>query len=1026
MQHSELGQGQSIGERAARKASRRFAPMAWVLGALVSTGCGAGSSDSTQATLALFPDEAFVIAGPEGGPFFPESKTYLLSNSGGEPLQWSARTSHPSIIIVPSAGTLEAGESVIATTLVDVVGGLPPGQYVAQMTFVNETTGSEQEQSALLVISGSGTLVVSPSIGFSSSGPVGGPFAPLSQGYVITNDSEGTIDWAIESSAPWLAPDIAFGQLASAASQGVVLAIDPAQAGQLAAATHVANVLFRDLTNGVDFTVLVELEVVEPAALAISPAGGFTTSGPPSGPFSPAEKSYTLTNLGSELLSWQISRNASWVTLSRTTGNLGPGQQTSVTVGIDASVTGSMADGSYAASVSFTNTTNGLGNTTRPVDLDLTSPPALLGVSPAQPFASSGPAGGPFLPATKAYTLTNGGGLTLNWQATASAAWLVLAPASGSLAPGASAQVVASIHAGVAAGLPVGQHSAQLAFVNLTNGAGNANLGGSLNISSSGGSVPVLTPGGGFTGSTQEPGQIGSGTAKAIARWDVVPYQTITAADDPTFTVGVVAFHIAGIARVSFGLEGGPFVDATAMTLNPETGVWEYCATLDARDFATDRPIELRAIAYPNAAAPQAEGTGGYPGGGFPRLLDSLRLYVDAGPAEPPLVRYCSPSGSDSSGDGSAGNPYASPWRAAQAIHSAGGGSADGGIVYLEAGNYDWGQPGGGGVPQTVDRWLTFRSRPGLTRDQVKIVSGAYPGMTIDRIRVHEVTLNHYIHGDDGGHGGSDEIWLDGVTCTGRGIGTAVHPFGGWTPGFRSKYWTDVRVTDNAASVPESADILRDVHCQRNQYGPIKPKLVVNCSWDTMNNGGTSNHPDFTGWNFAGQGTTFDNSVVYGLTASNIDAQGIFYKDTGHLNNVAFVNVALGLLGAGGSPIGTNCLGIDHFLMINFTHLGPSLHWDMPQSQMKHISIRGNHFDRMAIGGSGDSINGSWFDNNNYGVGFGAISPGSNASRLDPMFVSPFTPGGNSPLRGRLPQPMVPADCLGALRTSPSTLGAVE
>jgi len=999
---------------------------AWALGLLAVAGCSAGSSDSVQPTLALFPDEAFVIAGPEGGPYFPQSKTYLLSNAGEEPLEWSARTSHPSIAILPPAGTLDAGESVIATTSVSVVNGLPPGQYEARLIFRNESTGTEQEQSALLLISGSGTLLVSPTIGFSSSGPVGGPFAPLSQGYVLTNDSTESIDWAITSSQPWLSVDISSGQLASAASLGVELAIDPVQAAQLGAATHVANVLFRDLTNEVDFAILVELVVIEPAAMAVSPSTGFTTAGPPSGPFTPAEKSYTLTNLGSELLTWQVNRSANWITLSRTSGNLAPGQQTSVTIGIDADRTSSLGDGSYAATVGFANTTNGIGNTSRSVDVTLTSPPALLSVTPGQPFTSAGTAGGPFLPASKTYTVTNGGGVTLQWQATASAAWLALAPASGSLAPGASAQVVASIQQGVAANLAVGQYSAQLAFVNLNNGAGNTSLVASLNVSGSGGgSVPVLTPGAGFTGPTQEPGQIGSGTAKAIARWDVVPYQTITAADDPTFTVGVVAFHIAGIARVSFSLEGGPFVDATSMTLNPETGVWEYCATLDARDFATDRPIELRAIAYPNAAAPQAEGTGGYPGGGLPRLLDSLRLYVDAGQANPPIVRYCRPSGSDSSGDGSPGNPYATPYRAAQAIHSDGGGSADGGIVHMGAGSYSWVQSNGGTLPATTHRWLTFSPWPGTPRDQVRITGGGYPGTQINLIRLQGLTLNTYVHGDDGGFGGNDAVWLDGGACIGAGIGTSTH-FAGWNPGFKSKYWTDVQVQDDASSVPASVDIARNVDARRVQYGPARPKLVVNCSWDTVNNGGTSNHPDFIHWNFAGSDTTFDNAIVYGVTALNIDALGIFYKDTGHLQNVALVNLAMQLQGSGGSPIGQNCLSLDHFLLTNATCTGPALRWEMPGALMRNMSIRGSHFDAMSINPQtgGDFVSNTWFDQNNFRPA-SSIKPGTGVSVLDPQFVNVFTPASSSPLRDRM-DPLVPVDKDNAVRVSPSTIGAVE
>src|SRR6185436_2472821 len=85
----------------------------------------------------------------------------------------------------------------------------------------------------------------------------------------------------------------------------------------------------------------------------------------------------------------------------------------------------------------------------------------------------------------------------------------------------------------------------------------------------------TLTPGTGFSGPTTQPPVQGTGAgsdAKAIARWDVVPYQTF----DTTLNIGVVAFHINDIAKVAFSVNGGPWTDVSQMTLNPETNVVEY------------------------------------------------------------------------------------------------------------------------------------------------------------------------------------------------------------------------------------------------------------------------------------------------------------------------------------------------------------------------------------------------------------------------------------------------------------------
>lgn len=116
----------------------------------------------------------------------------------------------------------------------------------------------------------------------------------------------------------------------------------------------------------------------------------------------------------------------------------------------------------------------------------------------------------------------------------------------------------------------------------------------------------VLEPGSGFTAPTPQPPAIGSGAgadAKAIARWDVVPYQTF----DDLFEIGVVAFHINGIDRVEFSLDGGPWTAVKEMTLNPRTNVVEYWVALDAAR-SPDGPVEVRAIAYPKKGVPRVLG----------------------------------------------------------------------------------------------------------------------------------------------------------------------------------------------------------------------------------------------------------------------------------------------------------------------------------------------------------------------------------------------------------------------------------
>lgn len=122
-------------------------------------------------------------------------------------------------------------------------------------------------------------------------------------------------------------------------------------------------------------TITVTVTAVPAAgAMSVAPAGGLTSSGAPGGPFSPPSQQYTLTNTGGASINWTASKAQPWVTLSSTGGALAAGANTTVTVSISAGAN-TLAAGSYNDTVTFTNTTNGTGDATRPVSLTVTAAP---------------------------------------------------------------------------------------------------------------------------------------------------------------------------------------------------------------------------------------------------------------------------------------------------------------------------------------------------------------------------------------------------------------------------------------------------------------------------------------------------------------------------------------------------------------------------------------------------------------------------------------------------------------------------
>ncbi|PWU19477.1 MAG: hypothetical protein C5B50_06440 [Verrucomicrobia bacterium] len=120
----------------------------------------------------------------------------------------------------------------------------------------------------------------------------------------------------------------------------------------------------------------------------------------------------------------------------------------------------------------------------RPVEfitLSVTGPSGVpyLYVTPSGGISSTGLVGGPFTPSGQAFTLNNIGSSSLTWTATNAANWLSITPTAGTLAAGATTNVVATFNAN-ASNLSSNSYSDVIAFANTSNGNGNLNVPVSL------------------------------------------------------------------------------------------------------------------------------------------------------------------------------------------------------------------------------------------------------------------------------------------------------------------------------------------------------------------------------------------------------------------------------------------------------------------------------------------------------------------------------------------------------------------
>lgn len=110
--------------------------------------------------------------------------------------------------------------------------------------------------------------------------------------------------------------------------------------------------------------------------LSVVSTSGLTSQGYEYGPFNPANKWYTLRNVGSTAINWTAGKSQAWTTLSATSGTLQPmgtpGDRRDINVTINANAD-SLVPGIYNDTITFNNTTNNFGNTSRGVALTVNS-----------------------------------------------------------------------------------------------------------------------------------------------------------------------------------------------------------------------------------------------------------------------------------------------------------------------------------------------------------------------------------------------------------------------------------------------------------------------------------------------------------------------------------------------------------------------------------------------------------------------------------------------------------------------------
>ncbi len=245
---------------------------------------------------------------------------------------------------------------------------------------------------------------------------------PPAQTITFWKNGDRTRNWTVNASAPWISVTPSSGTIATEQDQ-ITVSVNATglSAGSYTSTVVIATESFKgrlvktivpvslSLTQSSTATPTIRLS---PAALSFSGIAGSAN---------PAAQLLSLTNSSGGTLSWSLSDNATWLTLSTASG-----MTTTETDSIAASVnlTG-LAAGTYTAAI--TVSASGATNSPQIIPVSLTVTAAstatpVIGLSVSS-LAFSGTAGG-VNPAAQSFTISNTGAGTLTWSARANAGWI--------------------------------------------------------------------------------------------------------------------------------------------------------------------------------------------------------------------------------------------------------------------------------------------------------------------------------------------------------------------------------------------------------------------------------------------------------------------------------------------------------------------------------------------------------------------------------------------------------------------------
>ena len=331
-----------------------------------------------------------------------------ITNSGSGTLTWTASDRSEWIRLEPREGEVPA-----TLTITMDPDNLDPGTYEADVTITARTAADSQITTipVTFVVQRPG-LNVSPATIDRSTNV--GSNAVFNETIQVSNSGTGKLDWTASEDASWLT----LGTRSGSGNASVAVTINSAG---LTGGTHRADItITAPGAVGSPAKVTVTLTVLAPG-LSVSPRSIGDTV--PAGTTTKTTRTLRVTNSGNGTVTWTAAKTQPWVGLSKTSG----GAPEDVVVTLDPN---GLPPGIFTDTIVFTSPEATNGSIKVPVTFGITQPG--LSVAPTAITATAQERDNKEQDFDLA--ITNSGGGTLAWFASADAAWLSVNPLAG-LAP---------------------------------------------------------------------------------------------------------------------------------------------------------------------------------------------------------------------------------------------------------------------------------------------------------------------------------------------------------------------------------------------------------------------------------------------------------------------------------------------------------------------------------------------------------------------------------------------------------------